>query len=60
MVLPSGPKVRCSVTSVWADSALSGVTKTTRLPAARQRKMHSSAILVLPALVGSETTRSSD
>ena len=43
-----------------ADSARSGVTKTARLPAARQRRMHSSAIRVLPALVGSDTTKSSD
>ena len=59
MVLPNGPKVPCSVVSVWADRARKGVTKTTRLPPARHLRMQSSAIRVLPALVGSDTTKSS-
>src|SRR5579862_822858 len=56
---PSERNVRCKPTSVCADNARRGVTKTTRFPAARQRKIASSAILVFPALVGSDTTKSS-
>jgi len=67
----SGPKV-CSVGTKYARLELffmvrfdewpggPSAPKTTRRPPARQRRMHSSATRVLPALVGSETTRSSD
>jgi hypothetical protein len=56
MDFPSGMKVRCSVISVCADKARSGVTNTIRRCVAKQRKMQSSATRVFPALVGRETT----
>ncbi len=59
IVFPSGPNVLERVASVCAESARSGVMKTTRLPPARQRRIHNSAIRVFPALVGNETTKSS-
>src|ERR1700674_4858669 len=59
MVNPSGEKVRLKDRSVCAESARSGVTISTRCPHERAISVAISAIRVLPALVGSATTKSS-